>query len=66
MANGWANLDPCGSNSGQYWQIGTRTTYGSTLESTTYWQCLQTAQDAEVEPCSSTSGAQLWTDAGSD
>ncbi|MBF9073945.1 serine/threonine-protein kinase [Streptacidiphilus fuscans] len=65
MANGWSNMDPCGSNSAQYWQIGTRTSSGSTIESTTYWQCLQITSAAEQQPCNTSQAAQLWTDAGS-
>ena len=64
MANGWINMDACGSTSGQYWEIGARTSSGSTLESTTYWQCMQMANDAEVVPCDTSQSAQLWSDGG--
>lgn len=64
MANGWINMDACGSTSGQYWRIGARKSSGSTLESTTYWQCMQMSSSARVVPCDSTDGTQLWKDAG--
>lgn len=61
MANGYANMDPCGSNSGQLWKIGPTSSSGNTLESTRYWQCLAIGySDAMVAPCDRTDGTQVW------
>jgi hypothetical protein len=66
MASGWINMDACGSNSGQYWRIGTAKSSGSTLESTTYSQCMEVvpASSARVTTCNASSAAQLWGYAG--
>lgn len=64
MANGYANMDSCDGRSGQYWKIGARTSSGSTLESTQYWQCLRISSNAVVAPCDSSEATQLWNGAG--
>jgi hypothetical protein len=65
QANGWINMDPCGSNAAQYWRIGRTTSSGSTLENTTYSQCMEVVptSSAKVAPCN-TGSAQLWSYAG--
>ncbi len=66
MASGWINMDACGSNSGQYWRIGSTKSSGSTLESTTYSQCTEVvpASSAKVTDCNAANSAQLWSYAG--
>ncbi|WP_234533132.1 RICIN domain-containing protein [Streptomyces shenzhenensis] len=65
-ASGWINMDACGSNSAQYWRIGSTKSSGSTLESTTYSQCMEVvpAGSARVTGCDAANPAQLWTYAG--
>lgn len=66
MASGWINMDTCGSNSGQYWRIGSTRSSGSTLESTAYSQCMEVApaSSARVTGCNAANSAQLWGYAG--
>ncbi|MBY8877342.1 serine/threonine-protein kinase [Actinacidiphila acidipaludis] len=66
MASGWINMDACGSNSGQYWRIGSTKSSGSTLESTTYSQCMEVVptSSAKVTACDPADSAQLWGYAG--
>ena len=68
MASGWINMDACGSNSGQYWRIGSTKSSGSTLESTAYAQCMEVApaSSAKVTDCDAANSAQLWSYAGKD
>ncbi|MBY8343531.1 protein kinase [Streptomyces spinosirectus] len=64
-SSGWINMDACGSNSAQHWRIGSTTSSGSTLENTTYSQCMEVApaSSAKVTTCNA-APAQLWSYAG--